>query len=64
MLATGPKGHPRDRPSMDELDIGGRRLHPGATPPPSLQRLALSQFLPDSDGDFKQTIVCIVQSWL
>src|SRR5271155_3787000 len=41
---------------MDELDIGGR-LDPGASPPPSLQRLTLSQFLPDSGGDFKQTIV-------
>ncbi len=30
-----------DMPGADELDIGGRGLDPGASPPPSLQRLAL-----------------------
>jgi len=29
-------------PGADELAMGGRRLDPGAAPPPSLQRLALS----------------------
>jgi hypothetical protein len=43
MLATGPKGHPRDRPSMDELDIDGRSARPWCvTPSPARLRLALS----------------------
>ena len=57
----GP-GNPRDRPSMDELDIGGRRLDPGASPP-SLQRETSFTLIADRGGGCQETVVRIADSW-